>query len=392
MVMTFRWLCVVLAIVGRASITSGDEIALQNIPDSRQADALTRLAKRVEPDLVGKPERLQHYIDFFQSEIGNDKRLFAFQVSPELGPGGQIQLRGYVEFPETRAALIQFLNRLNIAVDDQLETLPSASLGQSRFGLLKVSHSYSYDWPQGRRSVETDCLIGEPLYLLRDQNGQLLAHSGEGYLGYIRSEDVHRIDEAEFARYMDGPKVRILSNHKLESGLLLPIGARLKWITTQDESVTAELPTGEAVTLPASVCEVRIISAADVDQIVACAEQLLGTEYLWGGRTSRGVDCSGLVQVACAAAGIHLPRDSYQQFYVGRLTATRWHRAGLERGDTLYFLGEDGKIRHTGLYLGNDEFIHAVSPVVRTNSFNPQHKNFDPRRAKSFAFAKRLME
>jgi cell wall-associated NlpC family hydrolase len=144
--------------------------------------------------------------------------------------------------------------------------------------------------------------------------------------------------------------------------------------------------------LPAAACEVCQEPAAKLDAIITAARQLLGTPYLWGGRTSAGVDCSGLVQISYRAAGLHLPRDSYQQFYVGQLTATRWHTAGLRRGDTLYFLGDDGKIRHTGLYLGDDQFVQAVSPVVRINSFNPEDANYDARRHASFAFAKRLLD
>src|SRR3954447_12945419 len=41
---------------------------------------IQRLAKRIEPDLAGKPERLPHYVDFFRTEVGNDSRLFAFNV------------------------------------------------------------------------------------------------------------------------------------------------------------------------------------------------------------------------------------------------------------------------------------------------------------------------
>jgi cell wall-associated NlpC family hydrolase len=118
----------------------------------------------------------------------------------------------------------------------------------------------------------------------------------------------------------------------------------------------------------------------------------LGTRYFWGGKTSQGVDCSGLVQIAYSTVGFNLPRDSYQQFYLGRLTATRWHRAGLRRGDTLYFLGRDGKIRHTALYLGDDQFIQAVVPRVTISSFNREDENYDEDHDKSFAFAKRLLE
>jgi cell wall-associated NlpC family hydrolase len=98
------------------------------------------------------------------------------------------------------------------------------------------------------------------------------------------------------------------------------------------------------------------------------------------------------VQIGYATVGLNLPRDSYQQAYVGRLTATRWHTAGLRRGDTLYFLGNDGKIRHTALYLGDDRYVHACEPVVRINSLNPEHEDYEPSRHRSFAFAKRLLD
>ena len=117
-----------------------------------------------------------------------------------------------------------------------------------------------------------------------------------------------------------------------------------------------------------------------------------GRAYWWGGKTAAGIDCSGLVQVAYAAAGYQLPRDSNQQFLLGRLIATRWHLAGLHPGDTLYFLGSHGRIRHTGIYIGGDRYLHAQMPVVSISSLNPEHVDYDARRRKSFAFAKRLLD
>jgi cell wall-associated NlpC family hydrolase len=74
------------------------------------------------------------------------------------------------------------------------------------------------------------------------------------------------------------------------------------------------------------------------------------------------------------------------------LSATRWNRAGLRRGDTLYFINPQGRVSHTGLYLGDDQFIHAVSPVVRINSFNPEDENYAEAQDRSFAFARRLWQ
>jgi len=200
------------------------------------------------------------------------------------------------------------------------------------------------------------------------------------------------VDEDEFASYLNSPNVRVTMDFESEDGLVIPTGARLKFVDDDDGEVVAELPTGKSVTLPTSNCVVQQAPAAKIEEMIASAKRLLGTEYLWGGKTSAGVDCSGLVQVGFAAVGMHLPRDSNQQVLVGRLSATRHHMAGLRRGDTLYFLGSFGRIRHTGIYLGGDRFLHAVSPQVRINSFNPEHSDYDVRRHESFAFAKRVVD
>lgn len=84
---------------------------------------------------------------------------------------------------------------------------------------------------------------------------------------------------------------------------------------------------------------------------VAIAELLLGMPYLWGGRGSDGIDCSGLVQVAMAACGIALPRDTDQQrgFPCEELSPD----TALRRGDIIHFPG------HVGLMVDTTRLIHA---------------------------------
>ncbi|HEX5470937.1 MAG TPA: C40 family peptidase [Lacipirellulaceae bacterium] len=368
-----------------------DQVALPTEEDFSISHVLERLARRVEPELAGKPERVQQYVDFFHSEIGNDSRLFAFHVTATAHGGDRVELHGYIEFPESRSALVKFLSILGFTVEDRLESLPAANLGHQIFGFVKVPHSVCYDRPDGRMRPENTCLIGEPLYLLREENHHLLVHSGEGYLGYIRSDDVLRVDADGFAQYLAGKRVRIKSDQNV-GGFSIPAAASLKCVSSNDKTISAELPGGKQVDLPASSCDLRGDSTAEIDKVIASGRQLIGTHYLWGGKTSHGIDCSGLVQFAFGAAGVQLPRDSYQQIYVGQLSATRWHMAGLRRGDTLYFLGPEGKIRHTALYLGNNHFLQAVIPVVRISSFNPADPDYDAHRHASFAFAKRPVE
>ncbi|MEM8678907.1 MAG: C40 family peptidase, partial [Planctomycetota bacterium] len=323
----------------------------------------------------------------------NDPRLFAFDVQAVPTGDRRVALQGYVEYSETRVGLMRFLEQLGFEVsDDDLQTLPDEALGEKRFGLVRTSHTLSYSQPNEPRSVVTDCLLGEPLYLLREVDDHFLVHSGEGYLGYVAAADIYRVPAGPFEQYSSEPCVRMLVDHPLESGLVLPAGALLKQISSHPDEIECALPTGESVRVPDAVCQTSALPLDRIDSAITAGEQMLGTPYHWGGKTSNGIDCSGLVQVSFATAGVHLPRDSNQQFLLGQLTATRWHRDRLRRGDTLYFLGRNGRIRHTALYLGDDRYLQAEMPAVDIRSLNPEDDDYDPRRAKSFAFGKRLWQ
>lgn len=88
---------------------------------------------------------------------------------------------------------------------------------------------------------------------------------------------------------------------------------------------------------------------------VDTAKAFLGTPYLWGGRGGLGIDCSGLVQIAMAAAGIPCPRDSdMQRESLGEDVGVP-APAALKTGDIVFFPG------HVGFYLGDGRFLHASS-------------------------------
>ncbi|WP_242446093.1 C40 family peptidase [Sphingopyxis lindanitolerans] len=88
------------------------------------------------------------------------------------------------------------------------------------------------------------------------------------------------------------------------------------------------------------------------DDPAAIAEDMAGTPYLWGGRTAKGIDCSGLVQLAWGSAGVRLPRDSDLQ--LAALGADKdVAPADLARGDLVFFPG------HVGIMADPDHIIHA---------------------------------
>jgi cell wall-associated NlpC family hydrolase len=90
---------------------------------------------------------------------------------------------------------------------------------------------------------------------------------------------------------------------------------------------------------------------APVGDWVALAERFVGAPYLWGGRSLRGIDCSGLVQVALLASGRTAPRDSDMQAEL--LGAPLPARARLRRGDLVFWKG------HVGIMLDGATLLHA---------------------------------
>lgn len=100
----------------------------------------------------------------------------------------------------------------------------------------------------------------------------------------------------------------------------------------------------------------RHVAPADAlePDFVATACRFVGVPYLWGGLSALGIDCSGLVQIALAAAGIAAPRDTYMQAAeLGAEVADHGDTSNLRRGDLVFFPG------HVGLLDGSGGFVHA---------------------------------
>lgn len=106
-------------------------------------------------------------------------------------------------------------------------------------------------------------------------------------------------------------------------------------------------------------------------EAVDVALQYLGVPYQWGGANPSGFDCSGLCQHAYAQIGISLPHSSRAQFELGQHIDRS--RVDLLRPGDLVFFGTDGndtQVHHVGMYVGNDQFVHApqTGAVVRVES------------------------
>ncbi len=101
------------------------------------------------------------------------------------------------------------------------------------------------------------------------------------------------------------------------------------------------------------------------------AHQYIGVPYKWGGTSSNGFDCSGLTRAVYRLNGLNLPRTSREQFNTGNFVLKK----NLKVGDLVFFTTNNGKqINHVGIYIGNNQFIHAPGKGKKVKKANLDSK------------------
>lgn len=93
------------------------------------------------------------------------------------------------------------------------------------------------------------------------------------------------------------------------------------------------------------------------EQIVAFAEQFLGTPYVWAGSSPSGFDCSGFVSYVFKNFGYTVNRTAASMYSNGVAV----DKSELQIGDAMFFASSSESIGHVGIYIGDGEFIHSSS-------------------------------
>ncbi len=286
--------------------------------------------------------------------------------------------------------------------------LPHPSLGDSCYGIIKLSTVTIHGVPDITTELVNQTIMGTAVKILKDSAGYFRIQTPDQYLGWVEKGTLVRItknqynhyDQSGLAIYMDRWG---LIYEKPDAGSQpccdIVMTALVKPLEEKGEWVRIQLPDGqEGYVIAKSLKDYqqwKTQTVAAVDNIIQTARQFMGVPYLWGGASSKMLDCSGFVQLAFKINNYLLPRDASQQVFLGEEIEITDDFRNARPGDLLFFGHYDKqrqreRITHVGLYLGDYRYIHEATSV-HINSLHPDSVDYNEYRHSHLRHIKRIL-
>ena len=209
-------------------------------------------------------------------------------------------------------------------------------------GVAPIYESASFD-----SNYLTEAVYGDSCRIIKVEGSWFFVKCDDGYQGWIKNFYGFKSEIKKNLSYIIVyPEGKGIFNPKY------PFGAKL------NKKRVGAIPIGQSL---------------DFDKINIVLQNLLGVPYKWGGKTSLGFDCSGLVQSVLGIYGIKIPRDSKDQWRFLEPYKININKAKM--GD-LHFFGKKGEVSHVGFACGGYDLIHSQG-YVKKESLDKNDPNFN---------------
>ena len=329
-----------------------------------------------------------------QKKFVPDKRVGVFKIETET-KDGKLILKGETDnIPALDALMFELRASQSLPLENKVLTLPDSALKGNNYAVITVSVANVRKDNDHEFEMVNQAVLGTEVKLLKKKSGFYYVQTPDHYLGWIESGSLKKYDETSIREWRKLPKIiytdlfgLIYSAKKKTSDQVMDIvvGSVVKFVKKEGAWCKVETPDGRIGFIPKEQVEDKDkwdkSRKLNFGNIFKTAKRFLGFPYLWGGSSSKGVDCSGFVQRVFALNGMLLPRDASQQALVGEEVVPEKDYKNVKPGDLLFFgsKGKDGKpkVTHVAIYVKDYNYIHSSS-YVQISSLEKDAVNFDP--------------
>lgn len=344
-------------------------------------------------------------LDSLELIYAPDKRISLWDISISES-SGTIMLTGELDKIVAYNVIDEVIVRKYLSVENKVELIPEGGNEQIVTGLINNSVANLRSDPSHSSEIVTQVLLGTPIRILKRENDWYLVQTPNKYIAWVDAPALVRIDEKE------------LSNYKLSGKIIYNMQYGFSYSEPDDKSqVVTDLVLGCILPVNSASAEFykvqypdkriawvkkdEVLDAGEVfikaiveEELVETAKKFVGIPYLWGGTSSKAIDCSGFTSTVYFMNGTLLQRDASQQTRYGEEITSTYDYRNLKPGDLLFFgrKASDSlpeRVTHVTMYIGDTEFIHA-SGKVRINSIDSTRNNFIPEYMPRFIRAVRI--
>lgn len=260
----------------------------------------------------------------------------------------------------------------------------------NKWALVRISVAHVRVKPGHASELSSQVIMGMPIKLLSKSGDWWHVETHEGYQGYIINNSLELKSAEQMNTWRSADRVVVTSFYQTQiykstsecsvRDVISDVvnGVILEGIKSDSEFTFVTLPDGRNGYIKSK--EITPINQwasqeFNSDLILDMAYSMQGLPYLWGGTSTKSLDCSGLAKVCYFANGIILRRDAYQQAETGiKINAKNWKSC--QAGDLLFFGNAKTKrVTHVAIYNENGIYIHS-SGRVKVNSIDPQSEMY----------------
>ncbi len=338
-----------------------------------------------------------------------DKRVELFDVNFEL-INNQLTLKGETTTKKAFSILLDSLKNRKLDFVNNVRVLPDSAVGTLQFAVARNSVINIRSKPKHSAELGTQGLLGMSLKVLDKKGDFYRIQTPDKYISWVDKGGITRMNANEIDTWNQAKKVIFIKNFGYtyvdkndESNIVsdITLGGVLKYISEDNRFYEVEYPDyrkGFIRKEEGTIYNFWLQNlVATQENIESVSKTMEGFPYLWGGTSSKGMDCSGFTKMVYLMNGFIIPRDASQQINAGKTVDSNLTFGGLEKGDLLFFgrkatSDKKQRVTHVGIWLGNNkmEFIHA-SGNVHINSMDETKKNYDEFNKNRYLGSKRYL-